>query len=30
MSIYRKKVVLASRDVNMYRTLRTSRLFEFM
>lgn len=30
MSIYRKKIVLASRDVNMHRRLRTSRLFEFM
>lgn len=30
MSIYRKKLVLASRDVNMHRVLRTSRLFEFM
>lgn len=30
MSIYRKKIVLTSRDVNMHRRLRTSRLFEFM
>ena len=30
MNIYRKKIVLASRDVNMHRLLRTSRLFEFM
>ncbi len=30
MSIYRKKLVLTSRDVNMHRRLRTSRLFEFM
>lgn len=30
MSIYQKKIVLASRDVNMHRRLRTSRLFEFM
>lgn len=30
MSVYQKRLVLSSRDVNLHRRLRTSRLFEFM